>query len=117
MRHDRHADLLRDLQRHLERHVAELVAGAAPDPDLDAEDQVAVLLRHARAFARIEQSQVGGLADHDLLREGVDAGIGQVQVRQDAHGRGLDHVRAEAVEVAGPGAARVDEGRDRAAAR
>ena len=63
------------------------LAGVAPDPDLDADDQIAVALRHLEAFARIQQAHVAALADHDRLREGEDAGEGDVEVGQDADRR------------------------------
>ena len=57
------------------------------------------------------------LADHDAVREAVDAGERDVQIGQDADRAALDHVLAEAREIARAGGAGVDAGGDRAAAR
>ena len=76
-----------------------------------------MLARHANGLARIEQPHVCGFAHHHRLGEGEDAGERDVEERQDADRRGLDHVLAEAVEVAGACAAGIDEGRDAAGAR
>ena len=108
--HHRQVELLGDLDREFEREHAVALAGVAADPDLDADDQVAVLLGDLEAFARIEQADVAAFADHHRLREGEDAGEGDVEIRQDADRRGLDDVGAKAVEVAGPGAAGIDQG-------
>src|SRR5262249_60229401 len=43
-------------------------------------------------------------------RKGEEAGKGEVEIRQDADRRRLDDVPAEAVEIARPGAPRIDEG-------
>jgi hypothetical protein len=71
-----------------------------------------------RAHSRdVEQPQILGLADHHGLREREDARIGQVEIGQDAHRRGLDHMGPEAGKIARARAAGIDEGRHRAAAR
>mgnify|MGYP003341008229 CR=1 FL=1 len=82
-----------------------------------AEHEVLVLARDANRLARIDQAHVAVLADHHGLGEGEDAGKGDVEVRQDADRRRLDHVAAEAVEISRPGAARVDRRGDAAGAR
>jgi hypothetical protein len=53
-------------------------------------------------------------AHHDPAGEAEDAGEGNVQIDQDADPARLDHMPAEAREVAGPGATGVDAGGDRA---
>ena len=54
MRHHRQPDLLGDLERHVERGDPGSAAGAAADPHLDPDDQVAVGVDDAHAFARID---------------------------------------------------------------
>ena len=87
-------------------------ARAAPDPHLDADDHVAVLVRDLDRLDRRHQPHLLALADHHGLGERVDAGERDVQVGEDAHRRRLDHVLAEAREVARPRAAGVDRGGD-----
>jgi hypothetical protein len=94
-----------------------VVAGRFTHSHLDAEDQVAILARHAGAFARIDEAQIGTLTHHHRLGEGEDAGKGDVEIGQDAHRRRLDHMLAKAVEIAGARTAGIDEGGDAAAAR
>ncbi len=117
MRHQWQADFVGDLQGDVEWHDAGIAAGRFPDPYLDAQHQVLVLTGDACGFAGVEQAHVGAFAYHHRLGESEDAGEGHVQERQDAHRRRLDHVLAKAREIAGPGAASVDEGRDAAGAR
>ena len=117
MRHHRQAGLLGDVERDVERHDARVAAGRLADANLDAQHQVLVLACHAHRLARVEQPHVGALAHHHGLGEGEDAGEGDIEERQDPDRRGLDHVLAEAREVAGPGAAGIDEGRDAARSR
>ena len=64
MRHDRKPDLLGDLDRHVERRDPGSAAGAAPDPHLDPDDEVAVGVDDPDAFARIDEPQIGRFADH-----------------------------------------------------
>ena len=78
------------------------------DPHLDADDEVAVGLRHRDGVDRVHQPQLLALADHDPMREAEDAGVRDVQIGQDAHLARLDHVLAEAREIARAGAAGVD---------
>ena len=116
MGHHRQSGLLGDVEGDVERHDARIAASRLADAHLDAQHQVLVLQRHAHGLARIEQAHVGALAHHHRLGEGEDAGEGNVEVGQDADGRGFDHVLAEAVEVARPGAAGVDGRGDAAGA-
>ena len=67
-------------------------------------------LATSTALDRVHQPQLLALADHHAVGEGVDAGVRDVQVGEDAHLARLDHVLAEAGEVAGTGAAGVDRG-------
>ena len=117
MRHHRQPDLLGDLDRHVERGDPGIAAGAAPDPHLDPDDQVAVGVDDPDAFARVDEAQIGRLADHHRGGERKDPGKRHVEVGQDAQRRRLDDVPAKAVEIAGAGAARIDEGRRAAALR
>ena len=82
------------------------------DPHLDADDEVAVGLGHLDRVDRIHQPELLALADHDPLREAEDAGMRDVQIGEDADLARLDHVLAEAREIARAGAAGVDRGGD-----
>ena len=95
-------------QRDVERHDARGAGRMAPDPHLDADDDVAVGIGHLDGVERRHQAQLLALAHQDPVREGEDAGVRDVQVGQDAHRAALDHVLAEAGEVAGAGAAGID---------
>ena len=117
MGHQRQAGFLGDVEGNMERHHPGIGACRLADAHLDAQHQVLVLPRDTHGFTRIDQPHVGALAHHHGLREGKDAGEGDVEIRKDSNGRGLDHVLAEAVEIAGPGAAGIDEGGDAAGAR
>src|SRR5713101_6485802 len=79
-----------------------------PDPDLDADDEIAVLIRHRDGVDRIHQPDLFTLADHDPMREAVDAGMRDMQVSQNADLARLDHVLAKTCEIARAGAAGVD---------
>ena len=106
--HQRHAGFVRHLQRNVERHRARVAGSAAPDAHLDADDHVAIGIGHLHRADRVHQPQLLALTDHDAVGEGVDAGMRHVQVGQDAHLARLDHMLAEAGEIAGTGAARID---------
>ena len=62
--------------------------------------------RHSRASSRRTSLHSPTMT---RLREGEDPGERDVEVGQDADRGALDDVRAEAVEVAGPGAAGIDQ--------
>ena len=79
-----------------------------PDPHLDADDEVAVGLCHRDGVDRVHQPHLLALADHDPMREAVDAGVGDVQIGQNADLARLDDVLAEAREITRAGAAGVD---------
>ena len=117
VRHDRQAELLGDLERHVERRDSARAAGAAAHAHLDADDQVAILARHAHAFVEVEETQVRRFADHHGAAEREDAGERDVEIGEDAHRRGLDDVPPEAGKIAGPRRAGVDERRRAAAPR
>src|SRR5450631_2517905 len=108
MRHQRHADLLGDLKRNFERHDRRRARGVAAYSHLDADDEVAVEVRHAGGVDRIHQPDLLTLADHDPMREAEDAGVRDMQISEDADLARLDHVLAEAREITGAGAAGVD---------
>ncbi len=108
MRHQRHADLLGDLERDVERHDPRGAGGVQADAHLDADDEVAIGLGHADGVDRIHQPHLLALADHDPLREAEDAGMRDMQIGQNADLARLDHMLAEAREIARPGAAGVD---------
>ncbi len=111
MRHQRHTEFLGNLERHIERCRAGRAGRMHADAHLDADDDVAIGVRHAHRVRRCHQAHVLALADHDRVGERIDAGEGDVQVGEDAHARRLDDVLAEAREVAGAGTARIDRGR------
>ena len=73
------------LQRDVERHGARVARGAAADTHLDADDHVAVGVGDLHRADRVHQAQLLALADHDAVGEGVDAGVRDVQVGEDAH--------------------------------
>src|SRR5882757_2314289 len=112
VRHQRHADLLGDLKRDFERHDPRSARGVAAYAHLDADDEIAVELRHPDGVDRIHQSDLLALADHDPMREAEDAGMRDVQISEDADLARLDHVLAEACEITRPGAAGIDRGGD-----
>src|SRR5713101_2658116 len=79
-----------------------------PDPDLDADDEIAILIRHRDGVDRIHQPDLLTLADHDPMREAVDAGVRDMKIGENTDLARLDHVLAEAREIAGTGAAGID---------
>ena len=79
-----------------------------PTAHLDADDEVAVGLRHGDGVDRIHQPDLLALADHDPMREAEDAGVRDMQIGENADLARLDHVLAEAREIARAGAAGVD---------
>ena len=105
MRHQGHADLLRHFERDLERHQPRGARGEQTDPDLDADDEVAILVRDARGIDRIHQAQLLAFADHHPVGEAEDAGMRDMQIGQDANLARLDHMLAETRKVARAGAA------------
>ncbi len=110
MGHDRQLQLLGRLPGQIERGHAGAAAGDPAGPDLDAHHQIQMLARRPDGLGRIAQAQIAAFADHDILAEAEDAGEGDVEIGQDAGAGALDDMPAKAQEVAGPGAASVDEG-------
>ncbi|GMO90059.1 hypothetical protein BwSH17_77590 [Bradyrhizobium ottawaense] len=108
MRHQGHADLVGNLERNVERHHPRRARGMQADAHLDADDDIAVGIGHLGRLDRIHQPQFLALADHDPVREAEDAGMRHVQISKDADLARLDHMLAEAGEIAGSGAASVD---------
>src|SRR6516162_2029058 len=102
MRHNRKPALLRHFERHVEGRSSRSPAGVAPDPHLDASDQIAVGLDDAHAFAQVEQPQIGAFADHHAGTKGEDAGKGNVEEGDDAQRRRLDHMAAKTWKLPGP---------------
>src|SRR6202043_1083507 len=95
-------------QRDFERHDPRGARGVAPYSYLDADDDVAVELRHADGVDRIHQPDLLTLADHDPMREAEDAGVRDMQIGENPDLARLDHVLAEAREITRAGAAGVD---------
>ena len=110
MRHERKLGVFGDLQRDVEGGNAGQARTATAETDLDADDQVLVVPRGFQTGGGFEQSQVGGLAESNVLTEGEDAGIGDIEERKDADLRALDDVAAKPGDVAGSGGAGVDDG-------
>src|SRR5712675_3013797 len=77
-------------------------------PHLDADDEVAVGLGHGDGVDRIHQPELLTLADHDPMREAENAGVRHMQVGENADLARLDHMLAEACEIARAGAAGID---------
>ena len=115
MDHQRQPGGVGDLERDVERHGAGIPRCMHADAHLDAADRVAIGARDLHRVDRRHQPEIAALADHHAFREAVDAGEGDVDERDDAHRRRLDHMFEEAGIVAGPGASRVDERRAAAA--
>ena len=82
------------------------------DADLDADDQVTVLVGDLDAVDRVHQPKIATLADHDAMVEAVDAGMRDMEIGEDARLALLDDVLAEARPVAGAGRTGVDRGGD-----
>jgi hypothetical protein len=110
--HQRHAELVRSLQRDRERRRAVNAGRAAPDAHFDTDDDVAVLVRDLHRLDRGHQPHLLALSDHHGLGECVDPGKRDVQISKNAHRGRLDHVLAEASEIARPCATGVDRRRD-----
>src|SRR6202011_5830905 len=108
VRHQRHADLLGDLKRDFERHDSRGARGIAAYSHLDADDEVAVELRHPDGVDRIHQPDLLALADHDPMRVAEDAGVRDMQIGENTDLARLDHVLPEAREITRAGAAGVD---------
>jgi hypothetical protein len=96
MRHDGHADLLGNLRRDVERHSPRAAGRAGADAHLDADDDVAIGVRHLSRVDRGHEADLLALTDHHAGREGVDACEGDMEIGEDAHLAAFDHVLAEA---------------------
>ncbi len=77
------------------------------DAHLDADDDVAIGIGDSNGVDGIHHPHLFALAHHHPLAEAVDAGVGDVEIGQDPHLARLDHMLAEAGEIARPGAARI----------
>ena len=110
MRHQRHAEPVRRLDRDVDRGDAARPAGDPADPHLDADDDVAMLAGAGHRLARVAQADIAAFADHDVAREAEDAGEGDVEIGEDPRRERSMTWLAEAGEIAGAGAARIDEG-------
>ena len=113
MRHKRQPDGLRRLQREFQGAEAELACLAAPDPCLHADDAVAVRLDLGDAAVDRQHLAQRRLADAEPLVEAEDPRKRDVEKGEDAIGRMGHHIVAEAVVIAGAGAASVHHGRRR----
>ena len=116
MAHHRETHRLRDLERHLERRHPGGAARLVADTHLDADHEIAVFLRDLPALAEVEQADIGALAHHHARTEREDARERDVEIGQNPHGRGLDHMPAEAQEIARTRGTGIDEGGRAAAA-
>ena len=114
MRHHAQPGGLGHAQGQVQRHDAALARAVAAEPDLDADHDIRVLARRIQAGLRVQQSELRRLAVREVAAEREDAGEGDVQERQDAHLRPLDHVAAEPRDIAGAGGPGVDHRGDAA---
>ncbi len=112
MAHQGHADLLGHFEPDLEWHDPRRAGGVQAHAHLDADDEVAVGVRDFSGADRIHQPQLFALAHHDAIGEAEDAGMRHMQISEDAHLARLDHMLAEAGEIAGAGTAGIDRGGD-----
>ena len=69
-------------------------------------------VRHRDGVDRVHQPDFFALADHDPMREAVDAGMRDMQIGQNADLARLDHVLAESQKITRTGAAGVDRRSD-----
>lgn len=83
-----------------------------PHAHLDADDEIAVGVGHLGRLDRIHQPQLLALADHDPVREAENAGMRDMQISEDTNLARLDHMLAEAREIARPRTAGIDRGGD-----
>ena len=111
MRHQRHAQpvgrLHRDVHAARRRSMPEAIR---PTRTFMPTIRSPVLAAAGHRLAGVAQHDLAAFADHHVAREAVDAGERDVEIGEDPAARALDDVVAEAREVAGPGAAGVDEG-------
>ncbi len=102
--HERRRGQLGGLERRVQGSVDVVPAGAAPEADLDAGHDVAVLANDGRGLARARIADVLELTDHgrdQACRGDVDEG-------DDPDRSGLDRVSAELAEVREAGRAGID---------
>ena len=117
MGHQRQPDGLGGFQRQFQRPETEIAGHDAADPHLHADDAVAVGFDLGDAAVDRQHVAQRRLADRDALVEAEDAGKRDVEKREDAVGRMGHHIVAEAVVVAGAGAAGIDQRRRAGAPR
>ncbi len=110
--HERHADFLGNEEGCVERRDALGARGSHANADLDANDEIAILVRDAGCISWRHHADVLALADHDGGGEGVDARKRDVEIGEDTGVRRFDNVLAEPGEIAGTGRAGVDRGGD-----
>ncbi len=108
VRHQRQPDFPGNLERDVERHNPRGARGVTADADLDADDEIAIGVRHGDGVDRIHQPELLALADHDAVRKAENAGVRDMQIGENADLAGLDHVLAEAGEIPRAGTAGVD---------
>jgi hypothetical protein len=58
----------------------------------------------------VEQAEISAFADHHRHRKRKDPGMRDIDDRQDAHRRRLDHMSAKAMEISRPRTAGIDKG-------
>ena len=117
MRHHRPAQPVGGLDRDVERGHAVGTRGVPADADFHPDHDVAMVAAAQHRLLGVAHPDVQAFADHHVAREAEDPGERDVQVGEDPRARALHHMPAETQEVAGPGAAGVDEGRGPAAPR
>ena len=116
MDHHRQSQFFGCLDRDVERTDPDQFGYVAADPHFDATNEAGILARDLYAGAGVQQPQVGGFAHHETRAIAVDAGMGDIQERDDTQRARLDDEPSETREGACAGGAGVDEGRGAARA-
>ena len=84
----------------------------ATDAHLDADDEIAIGVGDGDRIGRRHQPDVLAFANHDGVREPVDASERDMKIGENANLAWFDHMLAEAREISRAGAAGVDRSSD-----
>src|SRR5437016_1755935 len=91
MGHERQTDFVGNLQSDIERYCARAARSMSPDAHLDADDNVAIGVRHLHCIERRQQAYLFAFPDHYAWRKSINACEGDVQKGKNAHCATLDH--------------------------